>query len=58
MKRLKMMFLISLILLLPTYAGASDLGGMRFSFILGDVQVRTDDTDDWVPASINMPLRG
>ena len=57
MKRLKMMFLISLILLLPSYVSASDLGGMRFSFIRGDVQVRTDDTDDWVPASINMPLR-
>ena len=57
MKRLMMMFLISLILLPPVYAGASDLGGIRFSFIRGDVQVRTEDTDDWVPASINMPLR-
>ena len=57
MKRLMMMFLISLILLPPVYAGASDLGEIRFSFIRGDVQVRTEDTDDWVPASINMPLR-
>jgi len=57
MKRLMMMFLISLILLPPVYAGASDLGEIRFSFIRGDVQVRTDDTEDWVPASINMPLR-
>ena len=57
MKRLVMIFLVSLILLPPVYAGASDLGEIRFSFIRGDVQVRTDDTDDWVPASINMPLR-
>jgi hypothetical protein len=57
MKRLKMMFLISLILVPPVYAEASDLGEIRFSSIRGDVQVRTDDMDDWVPASINMPLR-
>jgi hypothetical protein len=57
MKRLQMMFLICLILLPTVCAGASDLGGMRFSFIRGDVQVRTEDTEDWVPASINMPLR-
>jgi len=57
MKRLLMMSLISLILLVPVCAGAADLGGMRFSYIRGDVQVRTDDTDDWIPASTNMPLR-
>jgi len=57
MKRLMMAFLISLILLPPVYASASDLGGMRFSLIRGDVQVRTEETEDWVPASINMPLK-
>jgi len=57
MKRLMTIFLISLILLPAVCASASDLGGMRFSFIRGDVQVRTEDTGDWVPASINMPLR-
>jgi hypothetical protein len=57
MKRLILILLISLILLPPVYASASDLGGLRFSFIGGDVQVRTEDTGDWVPASINMPLR-
>ena len=57
MKRLTMILLIGLILLPPVYAVASDLGGMRFSFIRGDVQVRTEDTGDWVPASINMPLK-
>jgi len=57
MKRLITIFLLSLILLPAVCASASDLGGMRFSFIRGDVQVRTEDTVDWVPASINMPLR-
>ena len=57
MKRLQMMLLICLIFLSPLCAGASDLGGMRFSFIRGDVQVWTEHTNDWVPASINMPLR-
>jgi hypothetical protein len=56
MKRLMTIFLISLILFPAVCASASDLGGMRFSFIRGDVQVRTEDTGDWVPASINMPL--
>jgi len=57
MKRLQMMLLIVFILFSPLWASASDLGGMRFSFIRGDVQVRTEDTQDWVPASINMPLK-
>ena len=57
MKRTIMMFLISLTLLAPALASASDLGGVRFSLIQGDVQVRTEDTNDWVPASVNMPLR-
>jgi len=57
MKRFMMIFLISLILFPPVCASASELVGMRFSFIRGDVQIRTEDTGDWVPASINMPLR-
>jgi len=57
MKRLMMIFLVCLILLPSVYASAFDLGGMRFSFIRGDVQVWTEHTNDWVPASINMPLR-
>ncbi|MCU0595201.1 MAG: FecR domain-containing protein [Desulfobacterota bacterium] len=57
MKRLMMVFLISLILLPSVHASAADLGDMRFSLIRGDVQVRTEDTGDWVPASVNMPLR-
>lgn len=46
-------FLISLLLIAPVHAAASDLAVMRVSLIRGDVQIRTEDTADWVPASIN-----
>ena len=35
----------------------STLGNLRLSLIDGDIQIKTVDTGDWVPASINMPLR-
>jgi FecR protein len=35
----------------------STLGNLRLSLIDGDVQIKTVDTGDWVPTSINMPLR-
>jgi hypothetical protein len=43
---------------LPSYAVADDLGELRISLIDGDVQIITEDTREWVPATINMPLRG
>jgi hypothetical protein len=55
MKTLKWVIIISLFLL-PTIAYPSTLGSLRISLIQGDVQVRTEDTKEWVPASINMPL--
>jgi hypothetical protein len=55
MKILKWVIIISLFLL-PTIAYPSTLGSLRISLIQGDVQVRTEDTKEWVPASINMPL--
>lgn len=33
------------------------LGAIRINLLDGDVQVKTEETDDWVPASINMPLQ-
>ena len=49
--------LILFILVLPSYAGAANLGELRLSLVEGDVQIRTEDTSEWVPAIINMPLR-
>ncbi len=45
-----------LVLLLPTWAGANDLGFARLSLIEGDVQVLIQDTSDWTPATINLPM--
>ena len=57
MKTFKVIMLISSLLLLPVFSHSQTLGDMRISLIDGDVQIRTEDTGDWVPASINMPLR-
>lgn len=35
----------------------SRLGDLRLSMIEGDVQILTEDTEDWVPATTNFPLR-
>jgi hypothetical protein len=57
MKSWKMIFIPLVLLLLPAYSYSTTLGDLRVSFLEGDVQVKTEDTSDWVPAAINMPLR-
>ena len=56
MKCLKWVAFFSILLLLPISAWAS-LDIMRVSLMEGDVQIRTEETGDWVPASINMPIK-
>src|SRR5512136_1429231 len=56
MKILKYVILAFMLLPFPAYSSGSTLGSLRISLIEGDVQVRTEDTGEWVPASINMPL--
>jgi hypothetical protein len=57
MKILKYMLAILIVFLLPAYSYPSNLGSIRLSLIEGDIQIKTADTEeDWVPASINMPL--
>jgi hypothetical protein len=58
MKTLKLLILISVLIFLPGYGFSHSLENLRISLIDGDVQIRTEDTGEWVPASINMPLRG
>lgn len=48
---------VAVLMLLPVAAFAAELGSARISLIKGDVQIYTVDTQDWVAASINMPLR-
>jgi hypothetical protein len=56
MRSLKAFFLIPMLLLIPVLSHSSNLDYMRTSLLDGDVQIKTEDNDDWVPASINMPL--
>jgi Family of unknown function (DUF6600)/FecR protein len=56
MKTLKVILLVMAVLVLPTYTHASTLGSVRISFLEGDVQMRTAEADDWVPAAVNTPL--
>jgi len=49
--------LILVFLVLPSYAGAANFGELRLSLVDGDVQIKTEDNSEWVPAIINMPLR-
>jgi len=49
--------LIVLLSLLPGVSYAADLGQAWISLIKGDVQIYTGDTQEWVAASINMPLQ-
>ncbi len=56
MKILKYVVLAFVLFYLPSYSSSSTPGSLHISLIEGDVQVRTEDTGEWVPASINMPL--
>jgi hypothetical protein len=57
MKYFRFIVLLSILILFPVYSHPAALGFLRISLIDGDVQIKTEDTEDWVPASINMPLR-
>jgi hypothetical protein len=57
MKIFRFLVLLSLLCVLPGLSYSGELGDLRISLIDGDVQINTEDTGDWVPASINMPLQ-
>ncbi len=57
MKTLRWLALTAGLICLPALSYPSVLGHVHISLIEGDVQVHTEDTGDWVPASINMPLK-
>lgn len=56
MKILKTVMIATMLLFVPAFAFASELGYMRISLIEGDVQVKTPDAGEWGLASINGPL--
>ena len=43
-------------MLFPSLGHTSQPGDMYLRFLEGDVQVKTEETAEWLPASINMPL--
>ncbi len=60
MKRLRVtgpVIMIMLFLLPLHVVYAEGLGNARLSLVEGDVQIKTEDSSDWIPASVNMPLR-
>jgi len=57
MKFLTIMGVALFLFVLPVLAGAEGLGNARLSLMDGDVQIKPEDSSDWLPASINMPLR-
>ncbi len=59
MKYLKIAGLAVVIMLImaPAYVMAEGLGNARLSLVEGDVQIRSEDSPDWFPVSVNMPLR-
>lgn len=56
MKKTRALISFAILLTLVSYAHAGDLGILRTSLIEGDVRIRTNYTEEWFPASINMPL--
>jgi len=57
MKRFRIVWLTVLLILTATYSYASSLEDLRVTLIEGDLQIKTGESGDWMPASINMPLR-
>jgi hypothetical protein len=57
MKTANFFAFLFILFFIPVYSFSSSLEFMHINLIEGDVQIRTEDTEEWVPASINMPLR-
>lgn len=53
----KLCSLLTILILLPVTVCAADLGLARMSLVQGDVQIRTGDAGDWLPAAINTPVQ-
>ncbi len=56
MKYLKIMVIAVAGALIPALSWASLNGSARISLIEGDALIRTQDSEEWLPASINTPL--
>ncbi|MHB8883112.1 MAG: DUF6600 domain-containing protein [Thermodesulfovibrionales bacterium] len=57
MMKLRSLMFALVMFLLPSVGAAADLGMLRVSLLEGEVQFSNEETGDWVPASVNMPLK-
>lgn len=57
MRPTKPLLILLLFLILPCLGYAADLGGLYLRIVEGGVQIRTEETDGWLAAAINTPLR-
>ncbi|MBU1985744.1 MAG: FecR domain-containing protein [Proteobacteria bacterium] len=51
------MLLFWMVICLPVWAGAEDLGFLRLSQMAGDVQIQSKGLTEWLPATINLPVQ-
>lgn len=55
-----MKYLVALIMVVGLFSASAamalNLGEMRVSLLEGDVQSRNEDTEDWIPSAMNMPV--
>ncbi len=56
MKHLASLFCMVCAIALPLQGYTADPGNIYLRYLEGDVQVKTVDAKEWLPASINMPL--
>ncbi len=57
MKNWKVPALALVLTLIPYLAFCADFGRSRIGYLAGDVQMQTSDLQEWIPASINTPVR-
>lgn len=50
------LFTLLISLIVPNYSSCEELGAIRMSLVEGNVQIYDRDSDEWLQASINMPL--
>lgn len=57
MKKLRYLWSIPLVILMISSSYATSLSDLRITLLEGDVQIKTAESGEWMPASINIPLR-
>ena len=56
MKIFKILFIIGMLFLLPSYSYSSASFTFRTGLVQGDVRLKTENTSEWMSVLVNMPL--